>query len=215
MSKEDLISRLQSKPDLDLLVEQAKTEPGMISELIDIVNTESSSIKYVGSKIIRFVSEHNPSIVYPFFNDIEKFLHNSNSFIKWDGILTIANLVRADTQGKFEPIYSFYFELLKDPQMITAGNVISGIGKILESRPQYEEDITNRLLAIPKVTYYNKGEPSPECNNIQCGHVIECFDLYYQQSGSKEAMIKFAENQLGNSRKQVVKKAEAFIKKYR
>jgi len=82
---------------------------------------------------------------------------------------------------------------------------------VLFARPEWEKNITERLVEVPGITYLYKGEPSPECNRIACGYVLECFEYYFDCSGSQSAMINFAECQLGNSRKTVAKLAEKFL----
>jgi len=86
--------------------------------------------------------------------------------------------------------------------------------KIVISKPHYEPDITRRLAAVSSVTYYNKGDPSPECNNVICGHVIDSFDRYFTISGQKQEILAFVRAQLGNSRLPVALKAAAFLKKH-
>lgn len=126
----------------------------------------------------------------------------------------MSNLVAVDHEDKYGSIYQDYFELIQDPQMITAANVIGNAWKIVLAKPELETDITRRLLEVPNIIYLNKGEPSPECNRIVCGQVLECFEHYFDYSGNQAAMINFAEEQLGSSRKSVVKIAENFLRQH-
>ena len=179
MDKEALVNRLSSKPDLNLLIAESIEDATTLNSLFEIVLTETSSIKYVCTKIIRMVSEQRPELIYPYFEDISKWLHLKNSFIKWDGILTLSNLSAVDHEDKFRAIYQDYFALIQDPQMITAANVIGNAWRIVLAKPELESDITRRLLEVPTITYMNKGEPSPECNCVVCGQVLECFERYF------------------------------------
>lgn len=214
MDKEILINRLKAKPDLNLLALEAMENPAILNSLFEIVLTETSSIKFVCTKIIRVVSEQKPELVYPYFEELVKWLRHENSFIKWDGILTLSNLAAVDFEDKFGAIYQDYFALIQDPHMITAANVIGNAWKIVLAKPEMESDITRRLLEVPNIIYMNKGEPSPECNCIACGDVLECFEHYFDYSGSQIAMINFAEGQLGSRRKAVAKKAEKFLRNH-
>ena len=158
------------------------------------------------------VSEQKPELVYPYFEDIVKWLHHKNSFIKWDGIRTLSNLSSVDHEDKFKAIYQDYFALIQDPQMITAANVVGNAWKIVLAKPELECDITRRLLEVQNIVYTNKGEPSPECNCIVCGQVLECFDHYFEFSGKQAEMIHFAEGQLSSRRKALAKTAERFLR---
>lgn len=199
---------------MSLLVAEAVDDETTIPSLLEIVRTETSSIKFACTKIIRMVSEQRPGLVYPYFEEIVRWLFQSNSFIKWDGCLTLANLTVVDREDKFGAVYKDYFALLRDPQMITAGNVIGSAWKIALARPDRERDITGRLLEVPDIVYLHKGEPSPECNRIVCGQVIECFEHYFEHSTNQEGMIRFAEGQLHCPRKSVAAIAEKFLRRH-
>lgn len=210
--RELLRLRLKAKPDLTLFVSETLEHPAGLSLLVELVMTETTSLRYLSTKIIRMVSEEKPELVYPYFDDIAKWIHHENSFIKWDGILILSNLSAVDRDDKFKGIYGEYFDLIGDPQMITAGNVIGNAWKIVLARPELEHDITRRLLEVPDRVYLNKGEPSPECNRILCGQVLKCFDHYFKKAGDQESLLRFAEDQLTCSRKSVAKKAERFLR---
>lgn len=92
MDKQILIKQLKIKPDLNLLIDEAIEDTTALNAFFEIVVTESSSIKYTCSKIIRRLSEQKPELVYPYFEDIVKWTHHNNNFIKWDGILTLIKL---------------------------------------------------------------------------------------------------------------------------
>ena len=214
MDRESVLNRLKTKPDLNLFVAEVIRNAAILPVLFEIVLTETSGIKYTCSKIIRMVSEQKPELVYSYFENVALCLRHPNSFIKWDGILALSNLAAVDREDKFGAIYEDYFGLIRDPQMITASNVIGNAWKIVFARPEWENDITARLLEVPGIMYMYKGEPSPECNRIVCGHVLACFGHYFERSASQAAMIRFAEGQLGNSRKAVAKSAEKFLKSH-
>jgi hypothetical protein len=214
MDTELLKNRLREKPDLSQLVAEALADPSLIAELLYLVKTDKSSLKFACTKIIRVVSEQEPGLVYNYFDEIAGLIYHENSFIKWDGIIILSNLVCVDSSGKFEGYYQDYFDLIKAPQMITASNVVGNAWKIIISKPHLEGDITKRLLAIPGIVYINKGNPSPECNKIVCGQAIECFEKYFSMSGSQAEIISFVEGQLINSRKKIAKNAKAFLERY-
>lgn len=212
MNSDLLKNRLKEKPDINTIISEVINTPSMIAELIDIINTDKSSVKFFCSKIIRLVSEQNSRLVYNYFDDIAKLIYSRNSFIKWDGITILSNLLSVDSDDKFISIYQYYFSLMNAPEMITASNVVGNSWKVVLNKPQFESDITRRMLSVPNIIYYYKGNPSPECNNVVCGQVIDCFEKYYSISENKSEILYFVKEQLTNSRKQVVKKAENFLK---
>ena len=214
MDKEMLVNYLKAKPDLKLFVNDVIEDKTILDSLFDIVATETSSIKYVCTKIIRMVSEKEPELIYPYFEILAKWIHHKNSFIKWDGIIILSNISAVDDENKFKDIYQDYFALIQDPQMVTASNVDGNAWKIVLAKPELENDITKRLLKVPDIVYLHKGNPSPECNYIVCGQVLECFDHYFNSSENQSEMINFAKEQLNSKRKSVVKTAEKFLKQH-
>ena len=160
------------------------------------------------------MSEQQPDKIYPYFGDVAAWLQDSNSFVKWDGILILANLAAVDTEHRFASIYEEYFGLIRDSKMVTAANVAGNAWKIVQAVPEWENDITQRLLEVPQIIYLHHGEPSPECNNVMCGHVLDCFDRYFDLSNNQKLMLCFAHTQLNSSRKSVAKKAARFLKRH-
>lgn len=214
MDKEMLVNYLKAKPDLQLFINDVIEDKTILDSLFDIAATETSSIKYACTKIIRMVSEKEPELIYPYFEILAKWIHHKNSFIKWDGIITLSNISAVDDENKFKDIYQDYFALIQDPQMVTASNVVGNAWKIVLAKPELENDITKKLLKVPDIVYLHKGSPSPECNYIVCGQVLECFDHYFNSSKNQSEMINFAKEQLNSKRKSVVKIAEKFLKQH-
>ena len=213
-SGNEQIETLINNKDLEGMVEVLKEEPSRIKELIEKINTDKSSGKFFLEKSIRLLSEREPSLVYPYFSEIVELIQSPNNFIKWGAIITISNLIAVDVEKRFEFIFDEYFSLLSSDSMITAGNVASNAWKFAMQNPKWESKITERLLKVKENTYLYKGEPSPECKNIMLGHVLGCFDKYYNISILQDKMIAFAQNEVSNPRKSVARKAQDFLKNH-
>lgn len=213
--KDKLLEKIQGKPDLEAFVREVLKQPEYIPVLFALIKNDPGSAKFYCEKVIRIVSERHPELVYPYFEEVAALIGSPNSFIKWGAIITLSNLAAVDTENKFASIYEKYFGLIAADAMVTAANVIGNAWKIILSKPEYEQDITKRLLRIPQNTYLYKGEPSPECRNILCGHAIDCFDKYFEVAHDKNGILAFASAQTHNPRKQVAKKAAALLKKHR
>lgn len=214
MDTENLTAYLKTKPDPRQVAGQAGDDPALLQALLGMVRTARSPVRYNCTKAIRLLSEQRPEAVYPHFDDVAQWLRDANSFVKWDGILTLANLAAVDKENRFAAIYGDYFGLLRDPQMVTAANVAANAWKVAEARPDWEADITRRLLEVPGFVYLHHGEPSPECNRVLCGHILDCFDHYFASSQCQQAMLCFARAQLGSPRKSVSKSAARFVRRH-
>ncbi|MHB1485890.1 MAG: hypothetical protein ACYCYI_14705 [Saccharofermentanales bacterium] len=201
------------KLDIDRFTDSVIENSDMIPVLIEIMNTDKGTAKFYCDKIIRNISEKDPKLIYPYFDDLFKMIRSDNSFIKWGAIITISNLISVDDENKFNGFFREYFSLLETGSMVAAANVICNAWKILKYKPYYENEITGKLLGIDTYTYLYKGEPSCECKNILIGHVLDCFDKYFDISENKTKMLEFASRHIHNERSSVSKKAENFLKK--
>ncbi|SCP95645.1 hypothetical protein [Anaerobium acetethylicum] len=215
IKRDEMIQTLKAKPDVLDLVDKIMDRPKLIPVFFDIIRSEKSSIKFLCEKVLRKISEDYPDILYPYFEDIAGLIDSDNNFIKWGGIITLSNLVLSDSEKKFLKVYDKYFSMLDSETMITAANAAGNAWKIAKKYPDLEPDVTKRLLGVSENTYYNKGEPSPECKNILYGDIIECFDRYFKKSSCQKEILEFVEQQKDNPRNSVAKKAEAFLKKHR
>lgn len=189
-------------------------DPIGIPALLEIMETDKGTKKFACAKVIRSISENEPSRLYPYFDRVASFMDSTNSFIKWGAITTISNLIVVDTDQKFLKIYDKYFDFIKSDSMITAANAAGNAWKVVKKYPQYERDITRRLLEVASREYFNKGEVSPECQRILCGHVLDCFDKYYEISEEQDEIIRFAQGLTECERKAVAIKAQRFLKNH-
>jgi len=209
-----LNSRLKDKTTLDQLAQEVIDHTELIDHLLEIIQSDRSSVKFNAEKVLRAVSEQKPGLLLPYFEQIAALTHSQNNFIKWGAITTLSNLFMADAERKFEPYLPHYLALVKSDNMITAANTVGNLWKLVQAYPDREKQITKLLLSVPEIVYLYKDSPSPECNRVVCGHVLDCFSRYFKVSGSQPEMLAFAESQLNSSRSALAKKAAAFIKRF-
>ncbi len=214
MDKETLIQQLNKKPDIDEYASRVIGEPGKVPLLFEIIEDGSGSVKFTCEKVIRRISEKQPEVLYPFFERMAKLLGSENSFIRWGFIQSLPNMIRTDTEQKWEKVNGRFLSLLDSDSVVEFGNAAAGLPKVLEVYPQHEDNIVQKLLSIEKHRFLHKGEDSPECVNVAKGHILDCFDKIYDMSKYKEEMTAFAQGCLENSRSGVVKRAKAFLKKH-
>lgn len=214
VSLDQLKAIIREKPDITDFLTEIAMHPEMIPLLLEIIRTDKGSMKFFCDKVLQNISENNPMLLYPYFADIAANLDSPNNFIKWGAIITLGNLVAVDREDKFTAISDKYLGLIDDESMITAGNAAKAASRIVQQRPDSEPGITARLLRVVDNTYFYKGEPSPECKNIMIGHVLDCFDGYFEHSASQNLMLEFARGQTENTRTSVAKKAGLFLKKH-
>ena len=215
MAKESILQQLNKKgADVAAIVEKVIKRPEEIAALIEALKVEKRSVKFAYEKVLRLVSERRPELIYPYFDVFAGLLDSDNSFLKWGAIMTLANLTTVDSKNKFEAIFKKYYAPIQGPVMVTASNIIGSSAKIALAKPELIEPITREILKVQKAKYERKGKPSPECRNVAIGQAIDTFEQFFEQIDDKAAVTRFVKKQLKNTRKQVVKKAERFIRKH-
>ena len=214
MTEQKIIEQIKSKKDIDEIVNQVIKNPKLIEALVSTINSEKGSIKFGCEKIVRLVSEKKPELVYPHFDFLVKLLDSENNFLKCGSIITISNLSSVDSKNQFEKIFNKYYAPVTGPMMITAANIVGNSWKIAQAKPNLIDRIVDEILKIEKAKYEHKGELSPECNNVVCGHAIDSFEKFFEKAKNQKKIMAFVKKQLNNTRPSVKKQAEKFIKKW-
>ena len=209
-----LLEIIQGKPDLEIFVASLVNSPERVGTLLDIIRRDHGSVKFFCDNAIRTLSEAHPDLVYPWFEEIADLIHSPNHFIQWGSLRTIANLIGVDRGRQFLSIKDEYLDLIDDETMITAATVAGVAWNFVRTLPDLGPEITGRLLKVVDNTYLHKGEPSPECRDIMIGHVLDCFDQYFEISTRQHEILAFAQEQTKNKRKSTARKAGSSIKKY-
>jgi hypothetical protein len=215
MANLSILEKLAVKgADVESLADRLIADNGQIPQLVGALRTEKSAKKFAYEKILRFVSEKRPDLIYPYFDIFAGLLDSENNFLKWGAIMTIANLTSADTEKKFEAIFRKYFDPIGGPAMITAGNIISSSVTIAQAKPALTNAIADEILKVEKAKYKLQGILSPECRNVAIGHAIDSFDKLFSRIENKVEVAAFVKRQLKNTRKPVAKKAERFMRRH-
>lgn len=204
----------QKGADVAAIAAKVIKRPEAIEQLIEGVQAPKGTLRYAHEKVLREISERRPELVYPYFDEFVALMGNENSFLKWGAILTIGNLARADSDGRFEKIFRKYYAPISGPVMVTAANAIGASVKIIDAKPELTQRIVRAILKVEKAEFEKHGEPSPECRNVAIGQAIDTLDQVFDRIETKAAVIRFVKRQLNNSRPAVVKKAKAFLTKH-
>lgn len=194
----------------ELIAAKVIKKPDLLTHIFEGLNAEDAATKYGCDKVLRIISELQPSMLYPMYDFFACKLESENNFFKWSAINIIANLACVDNDQKFEAIFQKYFASVTGPVMITAGNIVNGAAKIALANPHLTKRITDELLKVEKAKYQ-----TDECRNIVLGQTIKSFDIFLDLIQDKEPVIKLIRKQLKNSRNATRKKAEEFLKKHK
>jgi hypothetical protein len=193
---------------IENIAKKVLKDKNLLNDLFEYVKSDKVVIKYNSLKVLIFLSEKQPDILYSEWDFFVTLLDNDNTFLRAIGIRILANLTKIDKDDKFEKIFDKYYNLLDDKSMINAANIAGRSGIIAQAKPHLQEKITDKLLTIDKTHH------SSECKNIIKGKAILSFDQYIDKYENKEKIIKFVKKELNNTRSATRKKAEKILKKW-
>lgn len=180
----------------------------LLNDLFEYVKSDKAVVKYNSLKVLIFLSEHQPDILYQEWDFFVKLLDNDNTFLRAIGLRILANLTKIDKENYFEKIFEKYYSLLDDKSMINSANIAGLSGIIAQAKPHLQGRITDKLLTIDKTHH------SSECKNIIKGKAILSFNQYIDEYEDKEKIIRFVKKELNNTRSATRKKAEKILKKW-
>lgn len=194
--------------EVETMTKKAVKNDGILSELLDNLKTKNETVRYNCSKVLNFMSEKNPEVLYPKWDIFVEILTSGHTYWKLSVIPLLANLTRIDTEDKFDRIFDKYFSLLNDKSMIPAVWIAANSGKIARAKPELQTRITNMLLTIDQTHHH------PERRDLIKGSAIESFDEYFEEAKNQKEILEFAKKQLNCKSPKTVKIAKEFVKKW-
>jgi hypothetical protein len=200
----------EKKVSVESLAKRAKKDRAFLKKLLESNESDITKVKYKSAKVLRFISEENPEVLYPFWDHFEKRLSSDNTFLRSDAMFVIGNLTAVDKKGRFEKVFNLCYKQLDDESMIPSANLAGISGKIAIANPNLQTKIINRLMKIDSTDH------SDECKNIIKGKAIDSFSQFYDMTSSanQKKILSFVKNELKNKRPGTRKKAERFLKKW-
>ena len=123
------------KLNIEIAARSAMKDEKLRTDLLVILWSKNETLRYNSHKILFFITEQKPEILYSKWDDLVKFLDSDNTYHKCSAVWLLANLTRADKDNKFEKIFNKYYSLLDDKSFITAAYVSQASGTIALAKP--------------------------------------------------------------------------------
>jgi hypothetical protein len=175
----------------------------VIDELIAALASKQARIKLEASKALRALSSESPLLVYPHFDFFAAMLGHPNNILKWNAMLTLANLASVDSEGKLDLILDAYLAPIQGPVMITAANAIRGAAQIAAAKPHLAPKIARKILRIEHARF-----ATPECRNVAIGHALRALATLPKTPATRA----FARRHLANPRLATAAKAARLLR---
>jgi hypothetical protein len=202
---------MPARPALPALAGKAAEDPAVLEELLQALLPENKklAVRERAFKALMALAQNRPESLLPHWNELKNLLVEGGAFSKYPAIHLIAALVPADRERRFDRSFAAFFNLLDDDAVSVAAHTARQAGPIATARPGLEPRITRRLLALDRTHF------DPERRDLVKSYALEAFDVYFETSGSRTAILAFAEGMLRSPSPRAAKSAKAFLKKHR
>jgi hypothetical protein len=194
--------------DVKKFAQDALEDKAILADLLEGVLSKKEKIRFNCFKVLLFISEKHPRILYTQWEFFVRLLQSDNTYLKYIATYIIANLAQDDPEGKFERVFNRYYALLDDKSIIPASHVAANSPKIAEAKPHLQTKIVNRLLDVDKTHH------KPERKDLIKSYVIEAFGKLIEGVRNKKKMIEFVKEQREAKSPKTRKKAKEFMKRW-
>lgn len=176
----------------------------ILSALLEGITSKKDEIRFNSYHILLNISEHNPAILSPKWDYLADLLTSHNQYSRYVAINLLANLVKVDTEKKFEACFDRYFDIITGKKTMVAGQATLNAGKIAKAKPNLQTKITNTLLKVDRI---HRGRQT----ELMKAYAIEALNDYVDEIADKEKIIDFVKAQLASDSPKTRKAAKVFL----
>ncbi len=181
---------------------------GILEDLLTGLLSREDVLRFNCYKVLLLVSEKDPKRLYPKWDYFMDLLNSDNTSRKYIGIHLIANLTKADIEGKFEKGFKQFFGLLRDRSVIPVSHVAGVSGSIAKIKPHLQSKITKELLMIDEIN------PELKQKELVKSYVITSFNEYFPQAKNQKKILDFVRAQQFSKSPKTREKALQFLEKW-
>ena len=198
--------------DPEMVARHALHNEHALQDLLDGISpkTQKSAIREGSSKAVLYLSEQHPEVLLPHWAYFVRLLRSDNGFSKYVAIHTMANLVTAGDEGRFEKAFNAFYKLLDDESVMVASHVAGVSGQIARAKPDLRSKITRRLLDIGQTHF------PPDRQALIISYAILSMDEYFADTPARDQdrILAFVRQQLDCASPKTRRLAKDFIKKW-
>ena len=199
----DLIDK---KITIQTAAEKAIKNESILSELLDGILSKKEEIRFNSHETLLYISGNNPAVLYPKWDYLSNLLTSDNHFHRYIAINLIANLVKVDSEQKFERDFDQYFQNIAGERTMVAGQAAMNAGKIAKAKPNLQAKITKILLKIDRIHQGKQTE-------LMKAAATTAFDDYFDEAVDKEKIVDFVKSSLESDSPKARKVAKEFLEK--
>lgn len=198
--------------DPETIAQHALHNQRALQDLLDGISpkTQKSVIRESSSKAVLYLSAEYPAVLLPHWAYFARLLKSDNGFSKYVAIHTIANLVTAGDEGRFEKSFNAFYNLLDDESVMVASHVAGVSGQIARAKPLLQPRITQRLLGIGQTHF------PADRQALIISYALLSLDEYFADATTRDQdrILAFVQQQIDCASPKTRKLAKDFLKKW-
>jgi len=198
--------------DPETIAQHALHNQRALQDLLDGISpkTQKSVIRESSSKAVLYLSAEYPAVLLPHWAYFARLLKSDNGFSKYVAIHTIANLVTAGDEGRFEKSFNAFYNLLDDESVMVASHVAGVSGQIARAKPLLQRRITQRLLGIGQTHF------PADRQALIISYALLSLDEYFADATTRDQdrILAFVQQQIDCASPKTRKLAKDFLKKW-
>ena len=204
------IARLARKKGLGVkeTAARAAADSGLLALILKNTRSKNDTLRYNCYQILLAVSAADPAALYGHWDALTEMLDSGNNFFKFQAIYLIANLLSADSRGRFDLISRKYFGLIDSDSIMIASHLALNAGKIAKAKPERRPEITKLLLDAGKKSGSRKN------GELLRSYIIEAFEQYADGADQADAIRAFVSGELESGSPKTRKTAKAFLNRH-
>ncbi len=187
---------------------QIPNDPPDIPRLIKTLDDKSTA-RFKAAKQLQVLSRSDPALLYPYFEILSRLLDSNSSVLLWNAIIILSQLVKVDSEKRFDTVLEKYYRHLWDGKLVTAANILGSSGQIARFRHDLAGRITEELLKVDDIPL-----PTVECREVARGHVLVSLGEYPDLWKSNRSVHDFIIRCASSQRPAVKKRATALLAAY-
>ncbi len=201
-----------NKANVERIAAQAMADEKVLQELLNGVSPDAqkSQVRETSSQALMQLSQKCPEALYPHWDYFVGLMKSGNGFSKYVAIYVIRDLVRVDTENRFEKALKVFYSLLDDESVMVASHAAGTSGAIAKAKPALQAQITKRLLDVDR-THFDASR-----KGLIKSYVITALAEFFTELPAKDQdkVIAFVQAQLDCPSPKTRKLAKAFLQKW-
>jgi hypothetical protein len=192
--------------DLDQVVQWAMVDSNLLERIKNSLLVKDETYRYNCYKVLFRISRDHAAKLYPDWDFWIEHMESPNAYHRMAAVQLIANLTHADTDNRFETLFSQFFSHLEDSSFIVARYVAQCAGIIAKAKPHLQSQITSQLLTIEHTQHKHV--------DLLKSDAIESFAMYFDEAEDKDIIIAFVKAEFSGDSPRCCKLAKAFLKQF-